>query len=44
MNLGWEIIKEREHLHNVDVFVFIKFAYSIEDNNLDFALITVSSP
>ena len=44
MNLGCKIIKEREHLHNVDVFVFIKFAYSIEDNNLDFALITVSSP
>ena len=44
MNLGWKIIKEREHLHNEDVFVFIKFAYSIEDNNLDFALITVSSP
>ena len=44
MNLGWKIIKEREHLHNADVFVFIKFAYSIEDNNLDFAFITVSSP
>ena len=43
MNLGWKFIKEREHLHNADVFVFIKFAYSIEDN-LDFALITVSSP
>ena len=26
MNLGWKIIKEREHLHYVNVSVFIKFA------------------
>ena len=26
MNLGWKIIKEREHLHYANVSVFIKFA------------------
>ena len=25
MNLGWKIIKEREHLHYANVSVFIKF-------------------
>ena len=26
MNLGWKIIKEKEHLHYANVSVFIKFA------------------
>ena len=26
MNLGWKIIKEREHLHYANVSIFIKFA------------------
>ena len=43
MNLGWKIIKEKEHLHYANVSVFIKFA-KYRRYLLRFCLITVSSP